>query len=229
MNPPELAIIMPVYNEQASVRKVVTEWFHEVENWTENFVFLCIDDGSKDKSLEILKRLQQQLGDRIHIVSRENRVLPFILLLLSLGLLHLWQSDKILNWTVVLTLCLLLIFSSLSIRFSPRFAKDDYRTAAQIAKSSLENGKTIWWAADSATANYYGLEFDEKLINILGFSKSDLQNAPASSLVLLSKADIYDSNRFISDFLAKEDLKTSSFLKAFSVYRPDNTILNGSL
>ena len=73
MNEPELAIIMPVYNEQASVRKVVTEWFHEVENWTENFVFLCIDDGSKDKSLEILQRLRQQLGERIHIVSRENR------------------------------------------------------------------------------------------------------------------------------------------------------------
>ena len=31
MNSPELAIIMPVYNEQASVRKVVTEWFHEIE------------------------------------------------------------------------------------------------------------------------------------------------------------------------------------------------------
>ena len=44
MNAPELAIIMPVCNEQASVRKVLTEWFHEIENWTESFVFLCIDD-----------------------------------------------------------------------------------------------------------------------------------------------------------------------------------------
>ena len=34
MNSPELAIIMPVYNEQASVRKVVTEWFHEIENYS---------------------------------------------------------------------------------------------------------------------------------------------------------------------------------------------------
>jgi len=73
MNAPELAIIMPVYNEQASVRKVLTEWFHEIENWTESFVFLCIDDGSKDKSLEILQRLQQQLGNRIQIITRENK------------------------------------------------------------------------------------------------------------------------------------------------------------
>lgn len=73
MNAPELVIIMPIYNEQASVRKVVTEWFHEVENWTEHFVFLCIDDGSKDKSLEILQRLRQQLGERVQVISRENK------------------------------------------------------------------------------------------------------------------------------------------------------------
>ena len=35
MTEPELAIILPVYNEQASVRKVVLEWFQEIENWTE--------------------------------------------------------------------------------------------------------------------------------------------------------------------------------------------------
>ena len=38
----ELMIVMPVYNEQASVRKVVMEWFQEVETWTERFVFLAI-------------------------------------------------------------------------------------------------------------------------------------------------------------------------------------------
>jgi dolichol-phosphate mannosyltransferase len=70
---PELIIVMPVYNEQASVRKVVMEWFQEIENWTENFVFLAIDDGSKDESLKILERLQTQLGPRLEILSRENR------------------------------------------------------------------------------------------------------------------------------------------------------------
>ena len=146
-------------------------------------------------------------------------ILPFVFLLASLGVLHLWQSNKKLSRAIVLSLCLLLAISSLSTRFSPRFAKDDYRTAAQIAKCCHEDGKTIWWAADSATANYYGLEFDEKLINIFGFSKSDLQSAPTPSLVLLSKLDIYDSNRLISDFLVKKDLKVSIFLPAFSIYQ----------
>lgn len=70
---PELIIVMPVYNEQASVRKVVTEWFHEVENWTEQFVFLAINDGSKDNTISILNRLREQLGGRLQIVDRENR------------------------------------------------------------------------------------------------------------------------------------------------------------
>ncbi|GEM_PF-4003278 len=37
---PDLIVVMPVYNEQASVRKVVQEWFTEIENWTENFIIV---------------------------------------------------------------------------------------------------------------------------------------------------------------------------------------------
>ena len=69
---PELILVMPVYNEQASVRKVVMEWFQEIQNWTENFVFLAINDGSKDGTLEILNRLRNQLGNRLEILDKPN-------------------------------------------------------------------------------------------------------------------------------------------------------------
>lgn len=69
---PELMIVMPVYNEQASVCKVVMEWFSELDNWTENFVFLAINDGSKDGTLHILERLRTKLGPRLEIIDREN-------------------------------------------------------------------------------------------------------------------------------------------------------------
>jgi glycosyltransferase involved in cell wall biosynthesis len=71
--PPDLAIILPVYNEQASVRKVVLEWFQEIENWTENFTFLCLNDGSTDDTLKILTRLRDQLGPRLEILTHTNR------------------------------------------------------------------------------------------------------------------------------------------------------------
>jgi glycosyltransferase involved in cell wall biosynthesis len=71
--PPELLVVAPVYNEQASLRHVVMEWFQEIETWTERFVFVAIDDGSSDRSLEILQRLRQQLGERLEIITRPNR------------------------------------------------------------------------------------------------------------------------------------------------------------
>jgi glycosyltransferase involved in cell wall biosynthesis len=69
----ELLVVIPVYNEQASIRKVVMEWFQEIENWTENFVFLVINDGSTDSTSKLLHRLQTQLGRRLEIIERENR------------------------------------------------------------------------------------------------------------------------------------------------------------
>lgn len=71
--PPDLLVVMPVYNEQASIRKVVQEWFEEIENWTERFVLFAIDDGSNDESLRILELLKEKLGDRLEIINRENR------------------------------------------------------------------------------------------------------------------------------------------------------------
>lgn len=64
---------MPVYNEEASIRKSVGEWFREIENWTDNFVFLCIDDGSTDDTPRILRQLSDRLGSRLEVVSHPNR------------------------------------------------------------------------------------------------------------------------------------------------------------
>jgi len=69
----DLIVVMPVYNEQASVRKVVQEWFTEIENWTENFIILAIDDGSTDGTHSILERIREQRGERLEVITRENR------------------------------------------------------------------------------------------------------------------------------------------------------------
>jgi hypothetical protein len=66
VTPPDLAIVLPVYNVQASLRKVVLEWFQEIENWTEIFLLLCLDNGSTDDTLKILHRLRDQFGSRLH-------------------------------------------------------------------------------------------------------------------------------------------------------------------
>lgn len=70
---PELVIVVPVFNEQASVRKVLREWYYEIENWTEDFLIYVIDDGSEDRSLELIQQVKAQLGDKIEVRSRPNR------------------------------------------------------------------------------------------------------------------------------------------------------------
>lgn len=69
----ELLVVMPAYNEEASVRKVVLEFFREIELWTENFVFLCLNDGSRDRTGAILDRLKEQLGSRLEVRHGKNR------------------------------------------------------------------------------------------------------------------------------------------------------------
>jgi glycosyltransferase involved in cell wall biosynthesis len=69
----KLFVILPVFNEQASVCIAVTEWFYEIEKWTEDFVFLVLNDGSTDDSLVLLEKLRDQLGSRLEIVSHANR------------------------------------------------------------------------------------------------------------------------------------------------------------
>ena len=70
---PELIVVMPVFNEQASVRKVAMEFFEEIETWTERFIFLALDDGSTDDTPTVLERLRVQLGPRFVIIRHTNR------------------------------------------------------------------------------------------------------------------------------------------------------------
>lgn len=70
---PELILVMPVYNEEASLKKVVTEWIEEIENWSDHFILLAINDGSKDHSFQILEKLKDRFGRRLEILNNSNQ------------------------------------------------------------------------------------------------------------------------------------------------------------
>ncbi len=64
----KLSVVMPVYNEQATLRQVVERVFAvgiEIE-------LLCVDDGSKDRSREILAELQQQFPQMRVLLQPHN-------------------------------------------------------------------------------------------------------------------------------------------------------------
>lgn len=65
----ELIVIMPVYNEEGTIRKVVQEWHDELCALKMNFEFHVYNDGSKDASLTILRELQKSLQ---HLVVHDQ-------------------------------------------------------------------------------------------------------------------------------------------------------------
>ena len=69
---PDLAVVMPIYNEATSIRSVVQEWFRALDQTSANFVLFAINDGSTDETAEILSALSRELGPRLYVVNKEN-------------------------------------------------------------------------------------------------------------------------------------------------------------
>lgn len=69
----ELCIVIPVYNEEESVRRVIEEWNIEVSRHTRDFLLLVINDGSTDGTTRVLEQLQNELGPRLKVIHHSNR------------------------------------------------------------------------------------------------------------------------------------------------------------
>jgi len=66
---PLISVIMPVYNAE----KYLDEAIQSILNQTyKDFEFIIINDGSKDKSLEIIEKYKNE-DERILLISRENK------------------------------------------------------------------------------------------------------------------------------------------------------------
>ncbi len=64
----KLSVIMPVYNEEATVEEIVARVMaerHEKE-------LIIVDDGSSDNTLAILERLNKRYGDTIKLLRHET-------------------------------------------------------------------------------------------------------------------------------------------------------------
>lgn len=68
-----LSVVMPVYNEQASIRSVVLEHVDVVQKLTpDNWEIVCVDDGSKDDTPHILADLQRSVP-QLRVVRQQNQ------------------------------------------------------------------------------------------------------------------------------------------------------------
>lgn len=151
-------------------------------------------------------------------------VLPALLFLMSQVLVAIWQSGRPLLKAAGVFYLIILFISCLSLRLSPRFAKDAYREAAGLASLVSARGGSIWWAADPMGAVYYGLTpvlAGESGCVFLANNRSAtyLSNLPEPEIVVLSKPDIYDPNATLSTFLLANSYQVSERFPSMTVWR----------
>lgn len=64
----KISIIIPSYNGEHFVKKCLESVMQQTYS---NLEIICVDDGSSDKTFEILKKMQS-LDNRIHLISQKN-------------------------------------------------------------------------------------------------------------------------------------------------------------
>ena len=66
----ELAVVIPVFNEEETIRKCVEDWVEVLSSLEIDFELIIVDDGSWDKSPLVLKEFEPR--DQIRIITKPN-------------------------------------------------------------------------------------------------------------------------------------------------------------
>lgn len=150
--------------------------------------------------------------------------LPMLVLMEGMVISTLWNSKRFIPRFLVITFLILLALSSLNIRFHPQFSKDDYRSAAQIAKESIANNQKVWWNAAEYTALYYDLHVEQKsrdessLVMVAhDDSKTFLEQIPAPDVIILTRPEVYDPAHFVQDYATAHGYTESKSLRGFKI------------
>ncbi len=152
-------------------------------------------------------------------------LLPVAILLTGYGLAAAWRRGPAGRMLAGGFICLYLS-SALSLRFAARHDKDDYRTAAAIARVALAERKIVWWSADTSAAFYYELPLAVQgvaetgralwlahpgLITVAGAARPDV--------IIASRPDVYDERGIIPEFARRENYQLNTNVTAFQIWK----------
>jgi hypothetical protein len=156
---------------------------------------------------------------------------PLSSLLLAFGLAWWWRHQFV-GRALAVIFAIIIGYSSLSVRFASRHAKDDYKHAAELAAAELARDGLVWWAADPKGVVYYELPFvvediewpqaqviphKVQVVHEKSFSFLSEQKPP--TLVLLSRPETYDQQNAVSNYLSVNRYHTVETFPAFTAWR----------
>ncbi|YAI82438.1 MAG: glycosyltransferase family 2 protein [cyanobacterium endosymbiont of Rhopalodia sterrenbergii] len=70
--PPEVSIVIPIFNEEESIEQLIKKIIATLADCNLSYEVICIDDGSQDKSSQILSELAQRFNNVKAIILRRN-------------------------------------------------------------------------------------------------------------------------------------------------------------
>ena len=68
----DLSIVLPVYEEEESLTQLVGEIATVLRSEELSFEIICVDDGSKDQSYQVLRSLQDEFPELVTVKFRRN-------------------------------------------------------------------------------------------------------------------------------------------------------------
>ena len=68
----KIYIIIPAYNEEDNIESVIDDWYSIVRKMTKSSRLVVIDDGSKDKTFEIVERLTNKYPKLVSLTKNNS-------------------------------------------------------------------------------------------------------------------------------------------------------------
>jgi len=147
------------------------------------------------------------------------------LITLAFGGERFWKNGGLARRGLVVVFVGLALASCLSLRFGPRHAKDDYRSAAVIANEVMARGGTVWWNAEEIGAQYYGLSTSRAAASVgqitclINPQPGFTDKLERPHVIIASKPDIYDAAGTVAAYLVLHGYRLETVLPAFKVWR----------
>jgi dolichol-phosphate mannosyltransferase len=66
----DLAVVMPVYNEEACIRQVIQSWIDKLSSMGINYCILALNDGSKDRTAQEMEIFEAD--SHVQVIHKQN-------------------------------------------------------------------------------------------------------------------------------------------------------------
>ena len=71
---PRLSVVIPLYKEEDNVERLIDELHSALEPYPGEFEFVLVDDGSTDRTRELLLEARANRGDHIMVISHRRNL-----------------------------------------------------------------------------------------------------------------------------------------------------------